>query len=366
MALYAHVTGWGRYVPRVILTNDDLATFLDTSDEWIREHTGIRQRRIATGDETVVTMSAAAARQAMDVAGCGPQDLDLIIVSTSSPDRQLPGAAPLLQAELGAAQAAAFDMRSGCSGFVYALSIARQFVCCGTYHRVLVVGAEVVSRYLDWSDRRSCVLFGDGAGAAVVEGRETPGGVLFTALGTQGQDFDALEVKAGGSAYPVCPRTVELGYHHIEMDGRRTATFAVRTLLRRANQAVAGAGLTWDDIDLFIPHQANVRLIELASEKLHVPMERMYVNVDRYANMSTASVPVALAEAATEGRIPPGGRVLLLAFGAGLAWGTAVIQWAGGESRAAGAGPWRRVGQRLRNGWLEAQMALAGARRGRR
>lgn len=365
MPLYAHITGWGKYVPRTVLTNDDLATFLDTSDEWIRQHTGIRERRIATGDETVATMSAAAARAALDVAGLTPQDLDLIILSTSSPDRQLPGAAPLLQAELGAAQAAAFDMRSGCSGFVYALSIARQFVACGTYRRVLVVGAEVVSRYLDWRDRRTCVLFGDGAGAAVVEGSEAPGGVLFTAMGTQGQDYEALTVKAGGSAYPVCPRTVSLGYHHIEMDGQRTASFALRTLLRRASQAVEGAGLTWDDIDLFIPHQANLRLIELTAEKLHVPMARMFVNVDRYANMSTASVPVALAEAAEGGRIKPGDRVLLLAFGAGLAWGTAVIEWGAGGGAIAAANPLRRVGQRLRTGWVEAQLAL-GEARGRR
>ena len=348
MTTYAHITGWGKYVPKVVLTNDDLAGMVDTGDEWIVAHTGIKERRISTGEETVVYMSAQAARDALGVAGRTPDDLDLIIVSTSSPDRQLPGAAPILQAMLGATKAAAFDMRSGCSGFVYAMSVARQFISCGTYRCILIVGAEVVSRNLDWTDRRTCVLFGDGAGAAIVEARDAPGGVLFTALGSQGKDYEALTVKAGGSAYPMCPLTWERKYHTIELDGRKTATFAVRTLLRRANQAVAGAGLAWDDIALFIPHQANIRLIELASERLEFPMERMFVNVDRYANMSTASIPVALAEAAEQGRIKPGDHVLLLAFGAGLAWATAIIQWGGSGLDAPGVSGLRRALLRAR------------------
>lgn len=364
MTCYAHITGWGKYLPRVVLTNDDLTHVVDTSDEWIVEHTGIRQRHIATGNETVVSMSAEAAREALATADRSPEDLDLIIVSTSSPDRQLPGAAPMLQARLGATNAAAFDMRSGCSGFIYALSIARQFIASGTYRCVLVVGAEIVSRNLDWSDRRTCVLFGDGAGAAVLEARDIPGGLVFTALGTQGQDYDALTAKTGGSEYPMCPVSVERKWNTIELDGRRTATFAVRTLLRRANQAVAGAGLTWDDIDLFIPHQANIRLIEMASDKLGVPMERIFVNVDRYANMSTASIPVALAEAAQQGRIQDGQHVLLLAFGAGLAWGTAIIRWGntGGDSprRSGSRRALAQARQRLADHLLEARLALYG------
>ena len=348
MSINAHIIGWGKYVPRVVLTNDDLAKMVDTSNEWIVSHTGIKERHIATGEETSVYMAAQAARDALARAGRSADDLDLIIVSTSSPDRQLPGASFILQAMLGATKAAAFDMRSGCSGFIYAMSVARHFIGMGTYRCVLLVGTEVVSRNLDWQDRRTCVLFGDGAGAAILEASDAPGGVLFTALGSQGKDYEALTVKCGGSAYPMCPLTFERKWHTIELDGRKTATFAVRTLLRRANQAVTGAGLTWDDIALFIPHQANVRLIELASEKLGVPMERMYVNVDRYANMSTASIPVALAEAADQGRIKPGDYVLLLAFGAGLAWATAVIRWGTSALDVPGLPGWKRVLRRMR------------------
>jgi len=335
---------------------------VDTSDEWIVSHTGIRERRIAVGEETTVYMSFHAARDALALAGRGPKDLDLIIVSTSSPDRQLPGASPMLQGMLGATNAAAFDLRSGCSGFIYSMAVARQFILSGTYRCILVVGAEVVSRNLDWQDRRTCVLFGDGAGAVVMEASETPGGVIFTAMGSQGKDYEALTVKGGGSAYPMCPLTIERKWHTVELDGRKTAMFAVRTLLRRANQAVAGAELTWDDIELFIPHQANLRLIEMASEKLGVPMERIFVNVDRYANMSTASIPVALAEAAEEGRIHPGDHVLLLAFGAGLAWATAVIQWGGEglqvERGSAWQRAWRKARQRMTGLMLDARLAL--------
>lgn len=354
MNLYAHITGWGKYIPSTVLTNADLAEIVDTSDQWIVEHTGIRERRIAIGEETVVSMSAQAARQALAVAGRTADDLDLIIVSTSSPDRQLPGAAPMLQAALGANRAAAFDLRSGCSGFLYALAVARQFILCGTYRCVLVVGAEIVSRNTNWQDRRTCVLFGDGAGAVVVEASEAPGGILYTAMGTQGKDYDALTVKAGGSEYPMCAATYERRWNTIELDGQRTASFAVRTLLRQSTQAVTNAGLTWPEIELFIPHQANLRLIELAAEKLSLPPERVFVNVDRYANLSAASVAVALCEAAEQGRLRAGDHVLLVAFGAGLAWAAAVVQW-GTAAVEAGPSAWRRLWARLRQrltGWL--------------
>lgn len=357
---YAHIIGLGKYLPAVTLTNDDLAQIVDTSDAWITEHTGIRERRIATVGETTASMSAEAARQALERAGIAARDLDLIILSTSSPDRQLPGAAPILQAMLGAEQAAAFDQRSGCSGFVFALSIARQYVLSGTYKRILVVGAEIVSRNLNWADRRSCVLFGDGAGAAVVEAREAPGGVLHTAMGTQGASFEALTVKSGGSEYPMCPVTVERRWNTIEMDGQATARFAIRTLLKRAGEAVEQAGLTWDDIALFIPHQANLRLIESVTAKLGFPMERVFVNLDRYANMSTAAIPVALCEAVEQGRIKDGDHVLMAAFGAGLSWATAVVRW-GESALPAAAGPgraWARLRQRGRSALLDAQLAL--------
>jgi len=359
---YAYITGWGKYIPPTTLTNADLAQIVDTSDKWIVEHTGIRERHIAIGDETTASMSAHAARQALQVAGVSVEDLDLIIISTSSPDRQLPGAAPIVQAMLGANNAAAFDLRSGCSGFLYALTVASNLIRCGTYRCILVVGAEVVSRYLDWSDRRTCVLFGDGAGAVIVQGGDAPGGVLHTALGSQGKDYEALTVRGGGSAFPVCPLTLERHWSTLELDGQRTASFAVRTLLRRANQAVADAGLSWDDIELFIPHQANLRLIESASEKLRVPLERVFVNVDRYANMSTASMPVALAEAAEQGRIQPGDHVLMAAFGAGLAWATVIVQWGrGAEEEYGGAAlrrAWRALRRRISLHLLGARLAL--------
>ena len=358
MTQYTHITGWGKYIPKVVLTNDDLAEIVDTSNAWIIEHTGIKERHIATGEETVAYMSARAARDALAIAGRTPEDLDLIIVSTSSPDRQLPGASFILQGMLGATRAAAFDLRSGCSGVIYSLAVARQFIGSGTYRCVLVVGAEVVLKNVNWRDRRTCVLFGDGAGAVVLEGSEMPGGILFTGLGAQGKDYQALTVKAGGSEYPMCPITTERNYHTIELDGRKIADFAVRTLLRRPAEAVAGAGLTWDDIELFIPHQANLRLIELASERLGIPMERVFVNVDRYANMSTASIAVALTEAAEQGRLKAGDHVLLTGFGAGLAWATAVIRWGApteGPPSAAGSGflgalrrAWLRIRDRIR------------------
>jgi 3-oxoacyl-[acyl-carrier-protein] synthase-3 len=351
LSRYAYVTGWGKYIPKVVLTNDDLAEIVDTSDAWIVEHTGIKERHVATGEETVAYMSARAARDALAMAGRSPDDLDLIIVSTSSPDRQLPGASFIVQAMLGAARAAAFDLRSGCSGFIASLAVARQFIGSGTYHCVLVVGAEVVLKNVNWKDRRTCVLFGDGAGAVVLEGGDAPGGILFTAMGAQGKDYQALTVKAGGSEYSMCPVTTERGYHTIELDGRKTADFAVRTLLRRPAEAVSRAGLTLDDIELFIPHQANLRLIELASERLGIPMERIFVNVDRYANMSTASIAVALTEAAEGGRLKAGDHVLLTGFGAGLAWATAVIRW-GTPAEAQGLPTATGWLGRLRQAWL--------------
>ena len=360
MTIYTHITGWGKYIPRTVLTNADLATIVDTSDEWIVAHTGIKERHVAVGDETTCTMAAQAARDALAVAGLTPQDLDLIIVSTSSPDRQLPGAAFIVQSLLGADNAAAFDLRSGCSGFLYSMSTASQFIRNGVYKRALVVGSEVVSRNLNWQDRRTCCLFGDGAGAVILEASETSGGLLYTGLGAQGKDFEALTVKSGGSQYPMCPITVERHWNTVELDGHKTASFAIRTLLRRANEAVTNAGLTWDDIELFIPHQANIRLIEATCEKLGVPLERTFVNVDRYANMSTASLAVALAEAAEQDRVKPGDHVLLVAFGAGLAWATAVIQWGAAVSQQQSGlqRTWRRLRARLTTLTLQARLAL--------
>jgi len=324
---HAYITGWGKYIPQWILTNDDLATIVDTSDEWISSHTGIRERHIANADETTATMSVAAAKDALRQAGIRGSDLDLIIMATSSPDYHLPGAAGIVQDRLGAHRAAAFDLRAGCSGFMYGLSVASQFIATGVYQHVLVVGAEVISPAVDWSDRRTCVLFGDGAGAAVLEGRDEPGGILSVRLGCKGSDYDALYVPGAGSAYPMCPRTMEERRHVIHMNGQKAGRFAVRVMLRESREALRACGLSWSDIDLFIPHQANLRLIEFAAKKLHFPMEKVFINLDRYANMSTASIPVALCEAAEQGRLKDGDYVLLVGFGSGLSWATAVIQW---------------------------------------
>ena len=331
MEKYAYITGWGKYLPKTVLTNDDLAKIVDTSDEWISSHTGIRERRIAGPEESVASMSVAAARDALDRAGLRGSDLDLIIMATSSPDYQLPGAAGIVQDQLGANKAAAFDLRSGCSGFVYGLSVASQFIATGTYERILVVGAEVISQAVDWSDRRTCVLFGDGAGCAILEARDEPGGIACIQMGTKGSAYDALYVPAAGSLYPLCPKTWTERRHFIRMDGQKLGRFAVRTMLKASRDAVRTSGLSWSEVDLFIPHQANRRLIEFSARKLRFPMEKVFLNLDRYANMSTASIPVALCEAAEQGRLKDGDHVLLVGFGSGLSWATAVIQWGAPE-----------------------------------
>ena len=334
---YAYITGWGKYVPEIVLTNDDLAQIVDTSDEWISSHTGIRERHMAGPKDTVVSMSVAAAKDALDRAGIRGSELDLIIVATTSPDYQLPGAAPLLQDRLGADKAAAFDLRSGCTGFIYAMSVAAQFIARGIYQRVLIVGAEVVTPFVDWNDRRTCVLFGDGAGCAVIEARDEPGGIGAIHLGSKGSKWDSLYVEGAGSAYPLCPETLKKGRHYLRMDGQTVGRFAVRTMLRGTRDALRASGLAWSDVDLMIPHQSNLRLIEFAAKKLRFPLDRVFVNVDRYANMSTASIPVALCEAAEEGRLGDGDHVLLVGFGAGLTSATAMIQWGAPE------GPRRRL-----------------------
>jgi len=340
---YAQITGWGKYIPRWTLTNDDLAQIVDTSDEWITSHTGIRERHVASSEETVAFMAVEAARIALKRAGLSPSNLDLIIVATSSPDYQLPGAAGIVQDRLGAHRAAAFDLRSGCSGFVYGLAVASQFIAGGVYQNALVIGAEVISQYIDWSDRRMCVLFGDGAGAAVLEATDMPCGIISFQLGCKGSAHDALYVPGGGSVHPLCPETWRRGWHHIRMDGHRVARFAVRTMIRSTKEALRQSGLSWSDIDLFIPHQSNLRLIEYTAKKLRIPREKIFVNLDRYANMSTASIPVALCEAAEQGRLHDGDNVLLVGFGAGLSWATAVIHWGVRQKRKPRLISWRFV-----------------------
>ncbi len=327
MSSYAHIVGWGKYVPARVLTNDDLARMVDTSDEWIRERSGIRERRLAADDETTATMSIAAARQALEVAGLKPAQLDLIIVATVTPDQLFPATACLVQDALGASRAAAFDLSAGCTGFIYGLAIAAHLLRAGVYRTALVIGAETLSRITDWTARETCVLFGDGAGAVVLRAGENEGGVLASVLGADGSGGELLELPAGGSRLPASHKTVAERLHFIHMKGREVFRFAVRVVPLATQQVMQQAGLPLEAIDLLIPHQANQRIIEAAVRALGLPAGRVYTNLDRYGNTSSASIPIALSEAAENGQIDPGDLVVCVGFGAGLTWGAVALRW---------------------------------------
>lgn len=327
---YARITGWGKYVPARVVTNDDLARIIDTSDEWISSRTGIRERHIRAENDTTSSMGAAAGREALISAGLTPADLDLIIVASSSPDHLLPSVASQIQDLLGA-HCGAFTLVAGCAGWVYALATASQFIAAGTYNRVLVIGAEIISFALDWTDRTTCVLFGDAAAATVLEASEEPGGVLAVELGSDGAGAHALYVPDGGSTSPFTQRTLDERRQYLRMNGPDVFKFAVRTLASSLKRTIYQAGLTPDDIALFIPHQANARIIETAARQMHVPVEKFYVNIDRYGNTSAASVPLAMVEAIEEGRLKDGDLVAMCAFGAGLTWASVVMKMGTGE-----------------------------------
>lgn len=332
------IAGCGKYLPERILTNHDLATFVDTTDEWIRSRTGIQERRIAAPEETTSSLSINAARGALATAGLTPDDLDLIIVCTFTGDYGgMPNVASVVQHALGANRAGGFDINAACSGFVYGLGVAHGLVASGLHRNILLVGAETLSRYIDWHDRTTCVLFGDGAGAVIVTGEATtganraeppmPGGLMSLVLGADGAGANALLVPAGGTRLPSSYESVDARQHFIKMDGKDVYRFAVSTVPDACAEAIAMAGLTVDDIDLFVLHQANVRIIRAVIEALGGSWERAFVNVDRYGNTSAASVPIALCEAVEMGRLKPGDRVLVAGFGGGLTWGAAVIEW---------------------------------------
>lgn len=345
MKAHAHVVGWGKYVPGRVLTNDELSRMVDTSDEWIRTRTGIRERHVAEDGETTASTAIQAARQALEVAGLRPTQLDLIIVATVTPDYFFPAAACLVQDALGATHAAAFDLSAGCSGFVYGLSIAAHLVSAGVYRTALVIGAETLSRITDWTDRDTCVLFGDGAGAVLLQAGEDEGGVLATTLGADGSGGDLLRLPAGGSRNPASHQTVAEGLHFIQMKGREVFRFAVRVMPAATQQVLEMAGLSLADLNLLIPHQANQRIIEAAARALDLPAEAVYSNLERYGNTSAASIPIALSEAVEEGRIQPGDLVVCVGFGAGLTWGAAAIRWT--RPQPAPAPRWRRFLRRL-------------------
>ncbi len=327
MERYAHIVGWGLAVPERVLTNADLARMVDTNDEWIYTRTGIRERRIAGPKETTVSLSTQAARAALDSANIDPETVDLIIVATSTPNHIMPATACLVQDALGAVNAGGFDLSAACTGFIYALNMGAAAIQSGAHNTVVVIGAETMSRIVNWNDRGTCILFGDGAGAVVLRASEHPGGVLCTVTRADGSGGDSLVVPAGGSAAPASFETVRDHKHTIHMDGKAVYRFATRVVVAVIREAVQKAGLTLDDIALFVPHQANRRIIESAGQTLGVPEDRLFMNIDRMGNTSAASIPIALAEAAQQGRLRPNDHVVVVGFGSGLTWGASVIKW---------------------------------------
>ncbi|HEX7472411.1 MAG TPA: beta-ketoacyl-ACP synthase III [Candidatus Limnocylindrales bacterium] len=332
----AHITGWGRYAPSQVLTNADLERMVDTSDEWIRSRTGIRERRVAAAHETTASMAAVAGLRAIAVAGLEPEDIDLILVGTLTPDYWMPSTAALVKEAIGNTRAAAMDVAAACSGFVYGYASAHAHVTSGMARHALVIGAETLTRFLDYTDRNTCILFGDGAGAVVLSASDEPGGGLGIELTTEPSGAYMIWLPGGGSKAPSSDGTIARGEHHIRMEGKETYRFATRTLASTALAAVEKAGLTPADIDLFIPHQANIRIIEAVAKGLDLPMERMFVNVDRYGNTSAASIPIALAEAVDSGRVKVGDHIVIVAFGAGFTSGAVAIEWTADPARSVG------------------------------
>ncbi|MCH7663716.1 MAG: ketoacyl-ACP synthase III [Chloroflexi bacterium] len=326
---YAHITGWGMHVPEKILTNAEIAKMVDTDDEWIRDRTGIEERRIASEQDTCASLGAQAATNALRVAKLHPSEVDLIITATSSPEYLFPATACIIQDRIGAVKAGAFDISAACTGFIYAIEMAAQSIRGGSVKNALVIGTETLSRIVDWTDRETCILFGDGAGAFVLQASDFPGGVLSSMMRSDGSGAEALWVPAGGSAIPTSLQTVQEGLHFVKMNGREVYRFATRVMAQGAREVIEKANLDIDDIDLFIPHQANKRIIEAAARGLKVSMDRIVVNVQKYGNTSTASIPIATCEAIEEGRLKPGDTVVFVGFGGGLTWGAIASTWTG-------------------------------------
>ncbi len=328
MIFAAGIIGIGCYLPEKKLTNQDLEKMVDTSDAWITERTGIKTRHIAAPDQATSDLAYEAAVRALADADTKPEELDLIIVATESPDYTYPSTACLLQARLGAKNAAAFDLSAGCSGFVYGLGIGSQSIVSGLYKKILLVGAETLSRITDWTDRNTCVLFGDGAGAAVLGRVEKGYGVLSLDLGADGSGGSHLIQPAGGSRKPTTHETVDAHEHLIHMDGQDVFKFAARRMPYACRKVLQKAGMTIDDVALLVPHQANLRIIDNAIDRLKIDRDRVWINIDKHGNMSAACVPVCLTEAQEAGRLKKGDNVIMVAFGAGLTWAGALVKWA--------------------------------------
>jgi 3-oxoacyl-[acyl-carrier-protein] synthase III len=320
------ITGIGSYAPQRVMKNDELAQIVDTSDEWIVERTGIRERRVAAPEEALSDLARPAAEAALGQAGLQASSVDLIIVATVTPDMLFPSTGAILADQLGAKDAAAYDLSAGCTGFVYALVQAHGMVASGLVDHALVVGGDVLSKVVDWEDRSTCVLFGDGAGAVVLE-RVTDGGFLGFELGADGSGGPQLYMPAGGSRAPATAETVAARQHYAKMNGREVFKFATRVLVDSAEKVLDECDVPVDEIDVYVPHQANVRIIDHARKKLGIPEERTVVNVDRFGNTSSGSIPLALGDAESDGRLKEGEMVLMTGMGAGLTWGSALIEW---------------------------------------
>lgn len=317
----------GSYVPDKVLTNADLEKMVDTSDEWIVTRTGIRERRVAAANQTTSDLAAEAARRAMAKADIKPEQIDLIIVATITPDMPFPNTACLVQQKIGATRAAAFDIEAACSGFIYALEVGQQFIMSRTYETVLVIGAEKLTTITDWQDRNTCVLFGDGAGAAILQNRTDSHGLLTTCMGSDGSKGNLLCMPGGGSANPATAESVAARLHYLKMDGKETFKNAVTAMVTAGQEALRRCHLEISQIKCFIPHQANQRIVDAVGDRLDVKPEQLFVNLHKYGNTSAASVAIALDEAVNEGRIQRGDLVLLVVFGAGFTWAAAVIEW---------------------------------------
>ena len=324
---FVEIVSTGRYLPDRIVTNRDMESIVETSDEWIFERTGIRERRIAPPEMTAAEMGAGAARCALARAGLTPEDVDVLIVSTVTPDRLLPATSCDIQALIGAKNAVAFDVVGACTGFIYALTVAEGYLGTGRGEIALVIATEKLSSIIDWEDRSTCVLFGDGAGAAVVRSSAGERGILGTHHQSDGKLADLLYRPAGGAAIPIDAEVLRNRTHFIQMSGREVFKHAVRAMADSAGRALERSGWELDDVDLVFPHQANIRIIKGTARYAGLPMEKVFVNVDRYGNMSSATIPVAMDEAVEEGRLQPGMKLLLVAFGAGLTWGAMAVRW---------------------------------------
>ncbi|MDP2211374.1 MAG: beta-ketoacyl-ACP synthase III [Candidatus Aquicultor sp.] len=323
----AGIAGMGVFVPEKILTNADLEKMVDTSDEWIRVRTGIIERRIVEGDTATSDLAAEAAKNAIKDAGIKPEDIDLILVATSTPDMIFPSTACLVQSKLGIDGCAAFDLQAACTGFVYGMTVAAQFIETGMYETVLLIGADAFTRHINWEDRDTCILFGDGAGAVVLKRVEAGYGLISSYLAADGRGADLLKIPAGGSANPGSEETVRDKLHYVQMNGNAVFKFAVRILHEAAIGALANAGMLVEEIDYLVPHQANIRIIDSAAARLGIDKKKIIVNLERYGNTSTASIPLALNDLYLSGKLKQGDNLMLVGFGAGLTWGANIIKW---------------------------------------